>query len=180
MKGVVFTEFLELVEQRWGDDVVDEIIEAAELASGGAYTAVGTYPHEELVSMVIQLSRVSGAPADALVQAFGHHLFHTFHRQFPMFFNQQKDAVGMLKTVEDHIHVEVRKLYPDAELPSFEYEETETSFQMTYRSNRSFADLAHGLIEATITHYGNQHRMERHPPAEDGSVTFHIERVAVV
>jgi Haem-NO-binding len=43
MKGMVFTEFLELVERSWGEELVDELIESCELASGGAYTSVGTY-----------------------------------------------------------------------------------------------------------------------------------------
>lgn len=43
MKGVVFTEFIEMVEGRFGLAMVDRIIEAAQLPSSGVYTAVGTY-----------------------------------------------------------------------------------------------------------------------------------------
>jgi hypothetical protein len=57
MKGLVFREFIDLVETKFGDDIVDEIIEAADLPSGGAYPAVGTYPHSEMVSLVVELSR---------------------------------------------------------------------------------------------------------------------------
>ena len=45
MKGIVFTEFLEMVEDKFSADMVDDIIDDCDLASGGAYTAVGTYPH---------------------------------------------------------------------------------------------------------------------------------------
>ena len=34
MKGLVFREFIDLVEAKFGDDIVDEIIEAADLPSG--------------------------------------------------------------------------------------------------------------------------------------------------
>ena len=45
MKGMVFTELLDMVEDKFGIDMVDSIIEDADLpVSKGVYTAVGTYP----------------------------------------------------------------------------------------------------------------------------------------
>jgi hypothetical protein len=53
------------------------------------------------------------------------------------------------------VHVEVRKLYPDAELPTFDTSRTDdNTMVMVYRSTRPFADLARGLIEGCIVHYG--------------------------
>ena len=49
MKGIVFTEFLEMVEASYGLQTVDTIIENASLPSEGAYTAVGTYDFNEMV-----------------------------------------------------------------------------------------------------------------------------------
>ena len=47
MKGVVFTEFIEMVEDKFSADIADQIIEEADLPSGGVYTSVGTYDHAE-------------------------------------------------------------------------------------------------------------------------------------
>jgi len=41
MKGIVFTEFLEMVENKFSPELADRIIEGAEVPSGGVYTAVG-------------------------------------------------------------------------------------------------------------------------------------------
>ena len=38
MKGVVFTEFLEMVEDIFSPDIADQIVEEADLPSGGVYT----------------------------------------------------------------------------------------------------------------------------------------------
>jgi predicted homoserine dehydrogenase-like protein len=65
MKGIVFTEFLDMVETTISADAVDDVIEAAGVPSGGAYTAVGTYDHKEMVSLVGALSEVSGHPVPA-------------------------------------------------------------------------------------------------------------------
>lgn len=60
MKGIVFTEFIEMVENRFSADMMDDILDAANTASGGAYTAVGTYDHGEMVALVSALSAHTG------------------------------------------------------------------------------------------------------------------------
>jgi hypothetical protein len=49
----------------------------------------------------------------------------------------------------------VRKLYSEAELPTFACETPRPDqLSMTYRSTRPFAALAEGLIRGCIAHYG--------------------------
>ncbi len=86
MKGVVFTEFMELVEDKFSFETADKIVEGSDLASGGAYTSLGTYDHEELLKMVTLLSEMSDAPIPDLVRTFGLHLANRFAAAFPQFF----------------------------------------------------------------------------------------------
>lgn len=53
MKGIVFCEFVEMMEQEFSVDLADEIISATNLESGGAYTTVGTYDHSELLAQIL-------------------------------------------------------------------------------------------------------------------------------
>ncbi len=62
MKGMVFTEFVEMVEQAFGVDVADDIITRSNLPSGGAYTSVGSYGHREVLSMLGALSAHTNVP----------------------------------------------------------------------------------------------------------------------
>ena len=162
MKGVVFTEFLEMVEDRFGLETVDRIIEAAELPGGGAYTAVGTYDHVEMLRLATALSQVLGVPQPDLVKAFGRHLFERFSVGYPRMFAGVTSAFAFLQSIERHIHVEVQKLYPDAELPSFSYEEASPErLVMLYQSRRPFADLAEGLMLGCIAHYDEAVELHR-------------------
>jgi hypothetical protein len=155
MKGIVFTEFIEMVEDNFSMELADEIIENAHLESGGAYTTLGTYDHREMLKLVSQLSRSSGIPESDLVRVFGVHLCGRFADTYPDMFADADDTFGFLGQIENHIHVEVRKLYPDAQLPSFVYEyPSENQLIMTYSSTRPFAALADGLIQGAIKHYG--------------------------
>ena len=103
MKGVVFTEFLEMVEDHFSPDIADQIIENAELPSGGVYTAVGTYDHTEIVTLVQNLSAETKLGIDQLLHAFGKHLFGRFAEGYPTFFEDQHDAFQFLQSVEEYI-----------------------------------------------------------------------------
>lgn len=178
MKGIVFTEFLDLVEANFGYEMVDNIIHESNLSTNGAYTGVGTYPHAEMVSLVTNLSRRAEIPVSNLLRLYGRHLFGVFAKSYGHFFERVNDAFSLLEHIQNHIHVEVLKLYPDAELPRFETRRpTETSLEMIYHSERKLADFAEGLIEATIEHFNENASISRENLLPDGSsVRFLIER----
>jgi hypothetical protein len=162
MKGIVYTEFLEMVETKFSIDVVEQIISRSELPSGAAYTAVGTYDYHELLQLVTQLSDTTNISVSDLTRAFGLHLFERFFLAYPNFFMGVATAFEFLNRIDDYIHVEVRKLYPDAELPRFETRLVgPNSLEMIYRSDRPFGDLAEGLIRGCIEHYGEGISLER-------------------
>lgn len=173
MKGMVFTEFLDFVAAQFGDDMVDDIVEAVPLASGGAYTAVGTYSHEEMVALCGALAARTGRPVGDLVRAFGTHLSDTFSRGYPAFFARAGNLFDFLESIEAHIHVEVRKLYPDAELPTFKTEErTPTRLVMVYRSPRRMGALSEGLIIGSAQRYGVEVAVQALPvEGSDGEAT---------
>ena len=162
MKGMVFTEFMDMVEMKFSANMVDDIIEDVELPSGGAYTTVGTYPHGEMVALVMALSTRSGVAVPDLLRTFGEYLFTSFVNGFPTFFKDHGDAFSFLVGIEDVIHSEVRKLYPDAELPRFDVEHhDDRRLVIVYSSVRHLEDLAEGLILGCIKHFGRTARLCR-------------------
>ena len=178
MKGIVFTEFLEMVEEKFGMEVVNDLLANPALKSGGVYSSVGTYDHMEIVMLVVALGKRTGIELPALLRTFGQYLFGTFKRAYPHMFEHSTDAFGFLEGVDQEVHVEVLKLYPDAELPSFETKRLSSNvLQMDYRSERSMGDLAFGLIEACGTHYGEGFDIVATPQTEDGKhVQFVVTR----
>lgn len=154
MKGIVFTEFIEMAEGQFGWETMEDVIDQAELPSGGAYTTVGTYAHQEMVTLATLLSKKVGLTVPELLIAYGKHLFHRFYALYPHFYINNSDAFSFLEKVDEYIHVEVRKLYPDAELPVFRYERPfPHQLIMAYQSERPFADFAQGLLLECIVHF---------------------------
>lgn len=181
MKGVVFTEFLEMVETNISPAVADQLLDDCELKSGGAYTALGTYDHQEMVQLVVRLSEITDTPVPNLLKTFGTHLLGRFVVGYPAFFTDAPTAFELLERVEGYIHVEVRKLYPDAELPSFATERPRPDqLVLTYSSARPFADLAEGLIRGCIAHYGDGVQLQRHdlPGVPGTAARFELTRAS--
>ncbi|TLF44419.1 heme NO-binding domain-containing protein [Maribacter aurantiacus] len=176
MKGIVFTEFLEMVENAYGLEVVDSIIEKSNLPSEGVYTSIATYEFNEMVSLITALSKEVNVPSGDLIYTFGHYLFSSLGRAHPEVIQNYNSPLGLLYSIEDHIHVHVKKLYPDAELPSFKIlEKTDSSLTMIYTSSRGLYRLAHGLIEKTFEHFNGKADVTYELLKEDGTqVKFKI------
>lgn len=167
MKGMIFTEFLEMVEENYSLVMVDRIIEASHLASGGAYTAVGTYPHAEMVALVVNLSQETDVPAPVLLHSFGKRLFQRFAVRYAHFLQHVPSAFAFLEKLESYVHAEVKKLYPEAELPKFECAKlADGGMTMLYRSHRSMADVAHGLMEGCFHYFGENVQIDREDLSE--------------
>ncbi|WP_147127396.1 heme NO-binding domain-containing protein [Shimia ponticola] len=180
MKGVVFVELLNMAESAFGEDAVDEVLDSADLENDGAYTAVGNYPCAELMKIVEGFSEKSGASPEVLQRKFGHWMMEFFERGYPEFFAGKENAFEMLNAIEDEIHVEVRKLYPDAELPTFRTRQvSDAHLEMIYSSPRPLAEFCHGLIEACVGHFGQTAEITAQPTVgRSDSMTFQIALAA--
>lgn len=172
MKGIVFTEFFEMVEEKFGYEMVDDLISTTDLSSEGIYTSVGVYEHTEMVNLVVNLGEKTKIPVEQLLKIFGGYLFKTFTKSYGHFMTNAPDTFTFLASIHKYIHVEVQKLYPDAELPHFSIERTdENTLTMIYTSERKMADLAFGLIEGCAEHYKESVEISQVPMNEDGSIT---------
>lgn len=169
MKGVVFTEFLEMVDGDFGLDVTETILDKADLPSGGAYSNVGTYEHSEIVALIVELSTVSGVEVPVLVKAFGEYMLRRFSVLYPAFFDDVPDVLSFLENVDGYIHGEVRKLYPDATLPTIATARlADGEFELVYKSSRRLADFAEGLIGASLKHFSADYSLTRFDLPDEG------------
>lgn len=164
MKGVVFTELFSFVENQYSPEFMQDVINKSDVKSRGVYTATGTYPTCEMGALLSSLAKKTGHDVSHLLKIFGEHLFNYFFTTSPHFFEGVNTAFDFLESVETHIHVDVKKLYPDAELPSFKVlEHTETRFVIIYESTRDLGDLCEGLIKGCLDHFDVDATITRRP-----------------
>lgn len=175
MKGIVFTEFLQLVEDKFGLETVDEIIQNANLATDGAYTSVGNYEFSEMLSLMNNLSERTNLSRDDLFRLYSEHFFNVLLESYPFLINKFTDPLELLSSIEGHIHVEVVKIYPDADLPTFEViEKTETSLTMIYKSSKAMYSFGLGLMHKTFEHFNASASIEMQKLKDDGTIVKFI------
>lgn len=178
MKGIVFTEFLDLVESKFGLAMVDEIITKSNLESQGFYTSVGTYSFSEMLQLLQHLSNNTGMSIDDLLLAYAEHFFGVIETSYPGLLATYKDPIEMISSIENHIHIEVKKIYPDAELPTFEViEKTHNSLVLIYKSSRAMHHFGLGLMNKTFEHFNSKATIILEKLKEDGTeVKFLINK----
>ena len=153
MKGIIFNLVEEAVTAEHGEDAWDDLLDQAGVE--GSYTSLQLYPDEELTALVVAGSELLGVEPADLARWLGHEAALGLAERYPHFFEPHPSTRPFLLTLNDVIHPEVRKLYPDASPPDFEFEEMpDGALVMTYSSRRRLCDLATGMIAGAATHYG--------------------------
>ncbi|MEZ9229877.1 heme NO-binding domain-containing protein [Vibrio amylolyticus] len=170
MKGIIFTEFMELVEREFGLEVLDSILDEAE--DSGVYTSVGSYDHKALVSLIIALSKKTNVSSEDLQQVFGRSVFLNLLKTLPntAALNRCSNSFQFIRHVEDYIHIEVKKLYPDAKPPSFEFiSETKTKMVFDYKSARCLSHVCLGLVKGCSDYFNESIDIATETQSDDRS-----------
>ncbi len=153
MKGILFTEFLEYVNEKYGLETEQTIIDLCDLSTQGAYTSVGTYSHHELNQLLEKLAELKSSSRNEILEDYGLFFFKSLLHAYPEYFNHSL-LFGFLKTVNQHIHPNVQKLYPDAKFPVFEtLDINHSNMQMDYYSERRMVHFAIGMIKGASIYF---------------------------
>jgi pimeloyl-ACP methyl ester carboxylesterase len=155
MKGVVFNLLEAAVTRDYGEDTWDDLLASAGLV--GAYTSLGNYADEELGRLVAAAAESLGSPDQDIIRWFGREALPALAQAYPAFFAGHSGTRSFVLTLNDIIHPEVRKLYPGADVPSFEFaDQDDGALRMGYASHRRMCAFAEGLIEGAAAHFGER------------------------
>lgn len=142
----------------------------AENGLDGIYTSTALYDDEELMGLVATISRRNEIPVNDLVFAFGEFMFPQFYERYPQLIDPSPDLLTFLSTIDNVIHVEVKKLYPQAITPDFKHEQgDDNTLMLEYRSDRKLCQLAEGLISGAAKHYDEAYTLAHSPCMHEGA-----------
>ena len=178
MKGVIFTFLADMVEDKFGLEAWDSILQETNLH--GIYVSAESYDDEQLFRLVEAASAKTGIHANDLIRLFGQYSFGEFQKMHPDFCNPSFSLIQFLLSVDNVIHVEVKKLHPDAILPSFKYNEiNDKELSMFYNSPRKLCMLAEGLIEGAAEFYNTEYKLKHDTCMHDGADHCHLHIIMV-
>lgn len=168
MKGVVFNILEDCVTKAHGERTWDALLDRS--GASGAYTSLATYPDEELFAIVGAASAMLGVSADEVVDWFAVSAAPEFRSRFPRFYEGHTGLRSFVASLDDIIHPEVKKLYPNAETPSFAMEpQPDGRFALHYRSRRQMCRFAAGLLKGTAPLFGETVLVEHAACTRDGA-----------
>lgn len=158
MKGIIFNFLESLIVEKFGDETMEEIYDEAEFSTDvPPFVGPETYPDADLFAMVALLSKKSGLAVDDLIYAFGRYMFPILADKYPGFLEGIESPVEFLETVNDVIHVEVKKLFEGAMPPMVVIEEAKRDrATLRYSSERKLCRLAEGLLDGVADHFGQR------------------------
>jgi hypothetical protein len=163
MQGIVFVEFMGMVDEEFGPLVSERVVERSDLSSGGEYEVDDAYDARELPRLLGTLAREVGRPPADLARAFGRRLFARFA-------TMDRECVGsgdlyaFLEGLPQQVHGAIARRHPGSELPTIETHRLDDQrLEVLYRSSRHFADLAEGMLLGCVAHFGQPVKVERFP-----------------
>lgn len=160
VKGVVYNLLETCVSTEYGEDTWDDLLESAAL--DGAYTSLGSYPDADLRVLVSAASTALDRPENEIIRWFGARALPLLAEQYPEFFERHACTRDFVLALNRIHHAEVRKLYTDADLPTFSFDgSTEDVIVMGYRSKRRLCAFAEGLLEGAASHFGERLLIEQ-------------------
>lgn len=153
MKGIVFNLLEAVVIREYGDDTWDALLEAAAL--DGSYTSLGSYPDEQMGALVRAASKALNLDPNQVLRWFGKEAMSVLAERYPAFFDAHKSTRPFVLSLNSIIHPEVRKIYPGADVPVFDFDEaSDGALLMGYHSARKLCALAQGFVEGAGKHFG--------------------------
>ena len=175
MKGVIFNLLEGVASDVLGEDGWDDAIDRAGV--DGAYTAIGSYPDEDFLRLLDALPLDGVEGSEARLRWFGRQAMPLLAARYDVFFVEHQTTRTFLLTLNDIIHPEVRKLYPGADVPVFDFDTDgpEGTLVIGYRSSRRLCALAEGFIEGAADHFGEIVRISQSLCLKEGADCCLIE-----
>jgi heme-NO-binding protein len=159
MKGVVFNLLEQLVARDYGEETWDALLDASDL--DGVYTSLGSYPDEDLMKLVGAAADELDMSSDQVTRWLGRNALPLFAVRYPQLFEPHDSTRSFALTLNEIIHPEVRKLYPGADVPEFDFATRDGVLVMGYRSPRKLCAFAEGLLHGAADHYGERLTIEQ-------------------
>lgn len=177
MKGIIFSEFISLVEDKFGLETCQNMLDDNQ--DPGIYTSVGTYDHRDLIKLINTLSKLTGVAATELQQVYGESVFNQLFNSMPELEGRNDSTFSFIKSVEESIHIEVKKLYPQAKPPKFNFiSESASELVMDYQSARCLSHVCYGLINGCANHFNQTVAIDMQSLSHDNSqVRFTINYI---
>lgn len=153
MKGIIFNLLEEIVLEEFGEETWLALIDDS--GASGTYTSLGNYPDRELLGLVASAAKALNLSEGDVLRWYGERAFPKLAARYPSLVAGHASPDALLLSVNTLIHPEVRKLYPGAVCPHFDFGHAQegTGTRLSYRSPRRLCSLVEGFLVGVAAHF---------------------------
>jgi hypothetical protein len=157
MKGIVFVNFNEFINELWGDEFWDNLLNGAELSSGGVCTTFGTYDDQNFFTLIcLGVDKKNIYVKDAQFIS-GKRVFREFYSFALAGVYNFTGAFESAYTVQSFIHLEADKMDTYTLHPkSMFLSETPKKFLSHYQFAGKLYFLCEDILPSPTTHTGQK------------------------
>lgn len=149
MKGLLFTELMEMVEDDFGYNTANAIVLRSNLLSKGVYTTARSYHRREMSVLFEQLQQHTRLPFEQLASAFGRRLCQRMLASYPQH-----------KAYMQRIFLLISKR---STTPVFDFLKADAdSLTILYNPQAKTACLTEGMVKGYLEHLLEQSRIEEY------------------
>ncbi len=156
MKGIIFNLFEDFIISKFGEEFYENILATSNTGSLNPFDIVGpgSYPDEAFHTLIGKAAEKANTDTMEILRDMGRHSLPMLAKRYPQFFRDYNHPREFLKTASMIHHVEVRKLYRNAEVPNFFVEDHgDDHMSLIYHSKRNLCHLAEGLLAGLGDYY---------------------------
>jgi hypothetical protein len=154
--GIIFSSLKKYATTRLGADAWTAVLREAGLG-GRVYVSTGAYDDKEVVALVSAASKITGKPAQALLEDFGEFLVPDLLAIYRAMIRPAWRTLDLIENVENTIHTAIRLRDKDATPPTLAVTRTSpTEVVVVYSSSRRLCGVAKGIVRGVAKHYGER------------------------
>jgi hypothetical protein len=154
MHGIIHAELKKYVDAKHGAEAWQAIVKEAGLGDA-IYLPLNTYPDSEAVAIVAAASKLTGAPAENILEDFGEFIAPDLLSMYRSLLKPEWKTAEMLLHTEETIHRIVRIQNPGAKPPELRFEPAgPNKLKFYYNSPRKMSAVAKGIIKGVAKHCG--------------------------
>lgn len=156
MQGIIYNVLADFIIEQHGMLLWNEILQESAVPSGGSYTSGATYADEEAVVLAGVIAHKLGVSVEDALRAFGEYLFPQLLARGPVEIHEYQTLIDLLDSLDSTVHAEVKRISPQAYLPTFYFTHTAAQGKLVYHSKRKMCPVAEGLLQGAAKHFNQQ------------------------
>lgn len=165
MKGVIAKCLGDLVQETFGKDKWEKILEKSGINPTTIFLVTADVPDDAIMTVVRNTCDVLGITPLQAADAFGDYWVNVYApKLYKAYYAGKKNAKDLLLNM-DSVHKMVTQTVPNAHPPRFDYEWTnDKTLVMHYKSTRGLIDFLVGLIKGVGKYYKENLRVKKLGP----------------